>query len=236
MFLLRTCDVFRTDSYAGGHRSGLAVENPPDRKETLRIRVFSDGFIINRGPFRSLDDPHNAEFLRTVRSGQVPEELMEIALSSRGEVPMEMNDVGRPFDPNKDVLSPNSKGPDRKSELPHPVTFSGAGTVLGGSSSSACIPQQKTPTALGFPDIHPDKPTTSIQIRMPTGERCVRIFNIDARGIEVAQLISDSINTTVESIVLSAGFPPKPIANIELCSKSVSELGLCGSAINVSFK
>ena len=93
-------DKKTTDSYAGGEKSGLAIENPDDiegviqkakensqkHKEAptedrskpdveIRIVLFQNGFTVEGGEFREYDTPENKEFMKELNEGYVPKEL-----------------------------------------------------------------------------------------------------------------------------------------------------------------
>ena len=75
-----------SDRYVGGNDargggSGLAVQpNPNDifgraendeeaaAKVTRKITMYKGGFVVDDGPYRRLDDPANADFLRAMVS------------------------------------------------------------------------------------------------------------------------------------------------------------------------
>ena len=40
------------------------------------ITMYRDGFVVDDGPYRRLDDPANADFLRSLARGQTPAELV----------------------------------------------------------------------------------------------------------------------------------------------------------------
>ena len=87
------------DSYTGGAKSGMAVENPDDingivdkaeqnsikNKEAgkdrekpdveIRITLFQNGFTVEGGEFRVYDTPENKEFMKELNDGYVPKEL-----------------------------------------------------------------------------------------------------------------------------------------------------------------
>ena len=90
-----------TESYTGGEKSGMAVENPDDiegvikkakenseknkerpsedRPDTeVRITLYQNGFTVDGGPFREYDTPENKEFMKELNEGYVPKELREI--------------------------------------------------------------------------------------------------------------------------------------------------------------
>jgi UBX domain-containing protein 1 len=88
-----------TESYTGGEKSGMAVENPDDiegvlakakensqkhkdegtddkRPDTeVRITVYQNGFVVDDGEFREYDTPVNKEFMSELNKGYVPKEL-----------------------------------------------------------------------------------------------------------------------------------------------------------------
>lgn len=55
--------------------SGLAIDHPDDNDNKKRgepnvyITVYSNGFVINDGPFRSLDDEKNRNALKSIQEG-----------------------------------------------------------------------------------------------------------------------------------------------------------------------
>ena len=226
----------RTNFYAGGHRSGLAIQNPNDRKsKTLRIQLYSNGFLVGDGPFRPLSDPSNAEFLAELRDGNVPEELRPIAVEAGGALPIDMEQFEGDYDPNTHPtgFTPYSSASQSSAMPTRPAMFSGEGSTLGGSSS-------KTPVVsadcLGTPDIDQALPSTTLQIRLPGGVRTTRKFNESSNGLILLKLLSEGLQTPGASIVISAGFPPRPIEHAILQATTLKDLGLCNSTVNVSLK
>ena len=72
-----------TNSYAGGEKSGLAVEHPDDLENImeqarqggrqhqqeggatdLKITLYSNGFVVADGPFRSYEAEESKEFMK----------------------------------------------------------------------------------------------------------------------------------------------------------------------------
>lgn len=54
----------------------LCHEKPPPYRVLRTMSVWKDGFIIENGPFRSLDDPLNARVLQDIMNSRCPGELM----------------------------------------------------------------------------------------------------------------------------------------------------------------
>lgn len=80
-----------TDSYIGGQSSGLNVENPDDdvdgykkTKNQIKLTVWKNGFQIDDGEFRGLDDPENQKFMEEVDKGYIPQELVSKGFKELG--------------------------------------------------------------------------------------------------------------------------------------------------------
>ena len=90
-----------TESYTGGEKSGMAVENPDDIEGVIkkaqsnseknkdrpdgekpdtevRITLYQNGFTVDGGEFREYDTPQNKAFMKELNEGYVPEELRKI--------------------------------------------------------------------------------------------------------------------------------------------------------------
>ena len=231
-----------TDSFAGGHRSGLAVEYPGEKKKrAIRIQLYSNGFIVGDGPFRTLAEPANASFLAELRSGSVPEELRPLAVSAGGDLPVEMAQFEGEYDPANPPtgFAPHSSVGPQGPVTPKPVLFGGHGAALGGLPASAGSSTATAPIssdAIPTPQLSGTSPTTVLQLRLPGGARVARTFDQDASGASILTLLSTGLDVPEGSIVISSGFPPKPMDVVELGKRSIFQLGLCNSAINVSVR
>lgn len=89
-----------TESYAGGEKSGMAVENPDDidgvidqakansekrkagdaedskKPDTeVRVTLYQNGFTVDGGELREYNTEENKEFMKELNKGYVPEEL-----------------------------------------------------------------------------------------------------------------------------------------------------------------
>ena len=90
-----------TESYTGGEKSGMAVENPDDimgviekakansekRKENqddyeknkpdteIRITLYQNGFTVEGGELRDYESEENKKFMKELNEGYVPTEL-----------------------------------------------------------------------------------------------------------------------------------------------------------------
>ena len=88
-----------TESYTGGEKSGMAVENPDDVEGVIkqahlnsekrmaagasdekpdveiRITLYQNGFTVEGGEFRDYNTPENKEFMKELNEGYIPKEL-----------------------------------------------------------------------------------------------------------------------------------------------------------------
>jgi len=187
--------------------------------------MYANGFIIDDGPYRRLDDPENASFLTSLARGQTPTELLPGAAAGGGG-------AGAGGIKNITVGLIDK----RKEEYVETFrSFSGAGTTLGasggggtaGSASAAADGGSINnngifdPTSLPVPNVgHAGGSTTegaagettSIAVRMLDGKRKIIKIRLDATIEELAALIVQASNTTISiSFRIVSGFPPKPI-------------------------
>mmetsp|Transcript_25648 Transcript_25648/g.38338 ORF Transcript_25648/g.38338 Transcript_25648/m.38338 type:complete len:242 (-) Transcript_25648:337-1062(-) len=209
-----------TDGRGGG--SGLAVQpNPEDlfsraehdasAKVKTKITMYKGGFVVDDGPYRRLDDPANADFLRALASGRIPAEL--VGDSGPGGV-----DVGLVDRRTEDYVEPFS-------------SFSGSGNALGAIPTSDRGIIDVTSDYFNSPPEIPDDNTVSIQVRLLNGKRIVvklsRNNNVSdlVRAIHANPVAQDAIG---EPYVLSAGFPPKRLEHLE---DSIADSNLAGAVV-----
>ena len=185
------------------------------------ITMYRDGFMVDDGPYRRLDDPANAEFLRSLATGMTPRELL-----SEGDVTVGLVDKR-----NEDYV-----GEFR--------SFSGTGTSLGGRGGGSGGGDGTTTdddTAMDVaslpptpPPVDTSQPTTSIQVRLINGKRKVVKVNVsDTVRNMAAHLRSELLlegNGTTTRFRLLAGFPPAPITDFD---QTVEAAGLKGASVSL---
>ncbi len=65
-------------------------KNPNDKdkfdsvKNKIKLTVYKNGFTIDNGPFRDLQDPANKKFMSEVEKGYIPQELVEKGFKELG--------------------------------------------------------------------------------------------------------------------------------------------------------
>jgi UBX domain-containing protein 1 len=181
------------------------------------ITMYRDGFVVDDGPYRRLDDPANAGFLRSLARGQTPQEL-----------------VGDGPGGNTTVGLIDKRGEDYVETF---RSFSGAGQSLGGGGAA---PAEGGDIANGIfdpsslPAPSPDDasaPTTSIAVRMLDGSRKVVKIALSATVAELASRASAASNSTISTpFRIVAGFPPKPLSD---GNQTVEEAGLKGARVQL---
>lgn len=220
-----------TQSYVGGEKSGLAVQNPDNLPNGLNqsddawsrmqqnnvtspapegsrvITLYRDGFTVDDGPFRPLDDPMNKKFLDDMSRGYVPAELRD----GENLVNVAVNDKR-----NEDYKAPPT---------PAYVAFSGEGNRLSDGPSSSAGPAV---TTAGSVIVDEAKPQTSLQIRFHDGQKKVQKFNEDQTVGDVRSFCSQCIGG--QACKLVAGFPPKGFTDD---SQTLKGAGLLKQTITV---
>lgn len=213
-----------TESYVGGERSGLAVENPDDHfkrmqelNETQRgdgqsssdnvqrtVTIYRDGFTVDDGPLRPLSDPLNKKFMDDIARGRAPEEW---GVSDGADLNASIVDKrGEDYKPPSAVGSAtSSRKPAVAAKIDDPVAAKGEGNVTVDSS----------------------KPTTKIQIRFHDGSKKAQEFNQDQT---VGDLRAFCSQVTGQAMTIKGGFPPKPLTDD---SQTLKDAGLCGAAVTV---
>eukprot|EP00934_Nitzschia_sp_Nitz4_P007810 Nitzschia sp. Nitz4//scaffold12_size214221//41303//42149//NITZ4_001485-RA/size214221-augustus-gene-0.24-mRNA-1//-1//CDS//3329534975//7800//frame0 len=217
------------DSRGGG--SGLAVEpnfdQPGSNRDSLfqlaeqagsedatgevrrTITMYRDGFVVDDGPYRRLDDPNNGDFLRALAMGRTPAELMQG--SDGGNITVGLVDKRQ-----EDYVEQFQ-------------SFSGAGATLG--ASAAVTGSTVDPNNL--PEAQPldsSRAATSIQVRLPNGKRQVLKVNLDIPVLQLAAQVCPLLDDSSQSFQLISGFPPKPIENFE---ETIEGAGLKGAQVQL---
>ncbi|KAG9154678.1 hypothetical protein Leryth_019023 [Lithospermum erythrorhizon] len=182
---LHPSSTSRTFTGTGRLLSGESVPSDPtpQQPESIvhNIVFWRNGFTVNDGPLRRLDDPENASFLESIRKSECPTELQP---ANRGSS-VHVNLIKR---------AENCPEPE-KVQIP----FQGAGRTLGSSSSTseAQEPISEEPLNTAPPPtmglvVDPSLPSTSIQLRLADGTRMVVHFNYHHSIADIRSFIDTS--------------------------------------------
>ncbi|PON52152.1 UBX domain containing protein [Parasponia andersonii] len=207
-------------SFTGTGRllSGETVQSAPQQPETVvhNIVFWTNGFTVNDGPLRRLDDPENASFLESIKKSECPKELEPADRRSSVHV---------------NLIRRNDNCPEL--EKRH-VPFQGVGRTLGSSSAPA------EPTiALAAPtppvDVILDdtRPSTSIQLRLSDGSRTIARFNYHHTISDIRSFVDGSRPGGPRNYQLQVmGFPPKVLSDP---TQTIEQAGLANSVVIQKF-
>jgi len=160
------------------------------------ITFYHNGFVVNGGPLRRLDDPANAPFMEAIAAGMYPEELRPADLST----PVHVNLVRK----DEDWVAPPE---------PKYTAFSGAGHSLKAASSEAAGAAAGAPV-VGAWEVDESKPVTSLQLRLLDGSRVVARFNVSHTVAHIRAFIETlRPGTGAVGVLQVAGMPPKTLTD-----------------------
>lgn len=221
-------DKKATQSYSGGEKSGLAIQNPADEdkwkqmeqlassssgplpSDHIKVTIYRNGFIVGDGEFRPLSDPINKKFMDEMAQGRCPAELQQ---QQAGDQPVH-------------IALQDKHGEDYKEPPPPAYTkFSGEGNSLGGASSAAAAPVQ---AEAGSVTVDDSKPKTKIQIRFHDGSRKAQEFNEEQTVGDVRAFVQSCVGG--QAMTIMGGFPPKPLTDD---TATIKAAGLMGAAVTV---
>lgn len=163
-------DKKKNESYTGGEKSGMAVENPDDimgvidkakinseARKTLdeagnpkekpdtevRVTLYQNGFTVDGGELREYEKPENKDFMKDLNEGYVPKELR-----AKYNKP-----VGIALEDKRDKAY-------RPPTPPPYVAYQGAGTGLStAAGTGGAVNKESTD---GKPVIDESKPKTNV--------------------------------------------------------------------------
>ncbi|KAL3521915.1 hypothetical protein ACH5RR_014749 [Cinchona calisaya] len=217
---LRPSSSSRSFTGTGRSISGEVVSSAPQQPEALvhNIVFWRNGFTINDGPLRRLDDPENAPFLESIRKSECPKEL-------------EPADRRSPVTVNLTRREENYPEPEK-----HHVPFQGVGRTLGSSSSTPEVPEPTVTAPLNTAPtpsmglvVDESLPSTSIQLRLADGTRLVAHFNYHHTVGDIRSFINSSRPDGARTYQLqTVGFPPKVLTD---ASQTIEQAGLANSVV-----
>lgn len=169
---------------------------------------YRDGFVVDDGPYRRLDDPSNKPFLTSLAQGLTPRELYEDG--SNGNVVVGLID---------------KRNEDYEEEF---RSFSGAGQSLGSTQSPVDDDTVFDPATLGEPAASASSAATmtAIQVRLTNGQRRVVRLDVNASVQDLAASVRDAATGRFR---LVSGFPPQPVK----AASTILEAGLKGAQVSM---
>ncbi|XP_050306090.1 NSFL1 cofactor p47 [Anthonomus grandis grandis] len=210
---------FRGTGYKLGHDETSSETVPgyqaPAEPQEVTLKLWQNGFSVNDGELREYADPANAEFLGSIRRGEIPPELRR----GRAEIHLAMEDHREEqYKPPK-VRSKPFQG--------HGYTLGSPAPVIVGS----CSEEDKEANEARAKEqlkVNPAEPTTSLQIRLADGTRLVGQFNHGHTVGQIREYITIARpQYQTQSFNLLSTYPSKVLED----SVSLKDAGLLNAAI-----
>ncbi|KAM5580567.1 plant UBX domain-containing protein 4 [Rosa sericea] len=204
-----------------GETVPTAAPQPPESINHT-ITFWRNGFSIDDGPLRRLDDPANAAFLESIKKSECPKELEPASRRTTVHVSLMKREEDYP-EPLK------QRGQ---------VAFQGVGRTVGGSTSESAASESTAAanpplTTAPLPSmgltVDQSLPSTSIQLRLADGTRMVSRFNNHHTIREIHAFIDASRPGGVRNYRLQTmGFPPKQLTDLD---QTIEQAGVANSVI-----
>ncbi|KAH0545308.1 hypothetical protein FGG08_000607 [Glutinoglossum americanum] len=175
----------------------------PPLERTLTF--WRNGFSVGDGPLMRYDDPANERYLRDIRRGRAPLDLLDVAPGQETNV-----QVFKRMD--EDYTAPKQKG-----------SFRGGGQRLGSptpgpgtrSQEPSAVPAASASSAAALPasvNIDDSQPTISLQVRLGDGSRLISRFNTTHTVGDVYSFVNQANPaSTARPWVLMTTFPSKQL-------------------------
>jgi UBX domain-containing protein 1 len=210
--------------------SGAAPPPPPPAPPappapvTHTITFYRNGFTVNGGPLRRLEDPANAPFMEAIAAGMYPEELRPASAEAEVHVNLVRKDEEwvAPPEPKYTAFAGSGRtlggggGADAGA-----AGGSGAGGGGGGGGASAA--------PVGDWVVDEGAPTTSLQLRLLDGARVVARFNVTHTVAHIRAFIeSVRPGTGSRGALQVAGMPPRVLAD---AGATLAEAGLLNAVV-----
>ena len=187
----------------GSSLAGAGTEGSKDsnKKSTTIIKFWQNGFSVDDGCLRDPNDPENADFMDSIKRGEVPKELRQVVRGNEVHVNMEDHRNEEYIKPKETVRA-----------------FAGAGYTLGSPSPNIVKQEEQS---LGAPSVVPSRPTfkvdeskpcTTIQIRLADGTRLVTKFNTDNTVGDIRNVVQNA-KPGQSNFKLMTTFPNKELVN-----------------------
>nr|XP_008973706.2 UBX domain-containing protein 2B isoform X2 [Pan paniscus] len=174
-------------------------------KVQILLKLWSNGFSLDDGELRPYNEPTNAQFLESVKRGEIPLELQRLVHG--GQVNLDMEDHQ-----NQEYIKPRLRF----------KAFSGEGQKLGSLTpeivSTPSSPEEEDKSILNAVVLIDDSvPTTKIQIRLADGSRLIQRFNSTHRILDVRNFIVQSRpEFAALDFILVTSFPNKELTDESL--------------------
>ncbi|XP_055459175.1 UBX domain-containing protein 2B [Psammomys obesus] len=186
-------------------RSEYVYEENQLQDVQILLKLWSNGFSLDDGELRPYSDPTNAQFLESVKRGEIPLELQRLVHGSQVNLDMEDHQ-------DQEYIKPRLRF----------KAFSGEGQKLGSLTpeivSTPSSPEEEDKSILNAAVLIDDSvPTTKIQIRLADGSRLIQRFNSTHRVLDVRDFIVQSRpEFATTDFILVTSFPSKELTDESL--------------------
>lgn len=183
----------------------------------ILLKLWSNGFSLDDGELRPYNDPVNAQFLESVKRGEIPLELQRLVHGAQVNLDMEDHQ-------DQEYIKPRLRF----------KAFSGDGQKLGSLTpeivSTPSSPEEEEKSILNAVVLIDDSvPTTKIQIRLADGSRLIQRFNSTHRILDVRDFIVQSRpEFATLDFILVTSFPSKELTDESL---TLQEAGIVNTVI-----
>jgi UBX domain-containing protein 1 len=196
-------------------------------RRVVNVTVYRNGFTVDDGPLRTLEDERNQAFMRSLTEGYCPEELIENGQPADVKLENKMKE---------DYSTAGKKG-GRGGDAAGPqfAAFGGSGSTVGELAMSAVNAIVPGTQGNGSPLIVNDgaEGIVKVQIKFPDGKREVAKFE---KQHTVRHLISrvELLRPNLRAYHLLSGDrgPPKPLEPRQY-DQTLTEAGLAGALVSV---
>ncbi|KAK3280072.1 Plant UBX domain-containing protein 4 [Cymbomonas tetramitiformis] len=207
-----------TPAAAPGAAAGAGPADPSAQSQPQMhtVTFWNNGFTVDDGPLRSMEDPANRPFLESIEKGECPRELEP----GKPTIPVHVNLVRK----GEDWTAPPT---------PKYVAFSGSGRTLGSTSTatSSPVPAPAAAAAAGNQRaliIDDSQPVTSLQLRLHDGTRMVARFNHTHTVQDIRNFINSARPDIPAHYHLMTSFPPTPLQDL---GATITDAQLVGAVV-----
>jgi UBX domain-containing protein 1 len=209
--------AFRGTARTLGADATPATEEPPVEAAPERavhtITFWRNGFTVDDGPLRKLEDPANSPFLNSINKGECPRELAP----SDPRVMVHVNLV------RKDAEYEPPKEPKYRA-------FVGSGRTLGSTESTPppeLASSSPRPSSKEF-SVDESQPFTSLQLRLLDGTRLVARFNHSHTVGDIRRFLDNARPGSSSMYHLVTTFPSRTLTDPE---QTVEQAGLINAVV-----
>ncbi|XP_076233852.1 NSFL1 cofactor p47 isoform X2 [Calliopsis andreniformis] len=195
-------------------------DNQQPNSGLITLKLWKDGFTLNDSELRLYTDPENAEFLDTIKRGEIPAEIRQEIQSTEAWLDMEDHRHETYVPPKAKVKAFTGKGHMLGS--PSPATV---GMTIPTDLADQTANETQAKKQLNLDE---SKPITTLQIRLADGTSVKAQFNLTHTITDIRQyIICMRPQYAMREFSLLTMYPTKELTE----DKTIEEAGLQNTAI-----